>query len=162
MSVYEMWTVVVLGVTAFIFLLQAAIAVQSLTADHTRRRKEATINHMNDIRPQYFEIDQELISKLGKGALDDAKIDAILQDSELLNRIKMMLGLFEHLAVGANEGVFDIGLLDRMSGRHLIDVHDRFGQYIERRRSEDDNPRYYEEFDKLVKKIKSRRRRAIS
>jgi hypothetical protein len=154
MTQYEGLTVIVLSVTAVIFLVQAGIGVKSLTADHTRRKREATINFMNQIRPQYREINNELIQKLGVGAVDDSKINTIIKDEELHAKVKDMLGLFEHLAVGVNADVFDLKLLNSMSGGYLIKINNRYVQYFDRRRRDENNNKLYEEFSRLIAKLK--------
>jgi hypothetical protein len=157
MTLYENLTIITLALSAVIFLVQAGIAVKSLTADHTRRKREATIHYINQIRPQYREMNNELIQKLGEGAVDDTKINAILENKELHSKVKDMLGLFEHLAVGVNANVFDLKLLNLMSGNYLITINNRYMQYFERRRREANNPRLYEEFGKLVTNLKQLR-----
>jgi Domain of unknown function (DUF4760) len=147
--------------TLLVLVFTALIMIYQIKLDHDRRRKESTIDHINEIRPQYRKLDHELVKRLGVGPIDDKKIKKIVDDNEfdeLHEEIKEMLGMFEHLAVGVNADVFDIGLLNRMSGSFLIRVHDRWSLYFENRRSKSGNSKLYEEFDTLVTKIKALRR----
>jgi hypothetical protein len=154
MSQYEFWTIIVLGVTALIFVIQTSVAVRSFRLDHDRRKKEATIHYMNDIRPKYQLLNEQLKKTLGSGVVDKKKIATIVKNDKLHNEVKDILGLFEHLAVGANTSVFDVDLLNRMSGKYLINIHDRYLPYFESRRKDTNNPRLYEEFSELVTMIK--------
>jgi hypothetical protein len=82
--------------------------------------------------------------------LDDAKVKEIVQDEQLFARVKDMLGLFEHLAVGSNAGVFDIDMLNKMSGPYLINIFNRFKPYIEQRRFESNTTTLYIQYEQFV------------
>ncbi len=144
MTQYEFWTLIILVITALIILVQTNIAIRSFRLDHDRRRNEATIHYMNEIRPRYRILNEHLKETLGEGVIDKKKISAIINNDELLIELMDILGLFEHLAVGVNAKVFDIKLLNRMSGTYLINVHDRYLPYFESRRKAKNNPKFYE------------------
>ena len=167
MSAYEFWSIVILAITAVIlagtaviFVVQTRIALTVFQADHDRRRREATIHYMNQIRVRYRETNHEIIRRLGPGILDDNKISEIVQDEQLLDRVKDMLGLFEHLAVGANTDVFEVEMLSRMSGGYLKAVYRRFERYIEQRRFETNSPTLYIEYERFVNDLASLTNRA--
>ena len=61
-----------------------------------------------------------------------------------------MLGMFEHLAVGVNSDVFDLGVLNRMSGGYIIRIYRQYTAHIM-------NAGVYHESEELVNKLDSLR-----
>jgi len=142
--------VVILAVSVF-------IAFWQFKAYHERVKKQATIEFVNNIREAYRKINNDLVKEFGEGPLDDEKIEKLTKNQELWAKLKDMLALFEHLAVGVNTGVFDFHILSRMSGGYIIKIYDQYSYYIKKRRRDTGNPRIYIEFENLVLKLKKER-----
>jgi hypothetical protein len=161
MTIYETYSMYVLVISAVLIVIQLAIAVRSLTADHNRRKKEATIHYMNDIREKYRVINHELVQKFGKGPITEEQVQVIINDPDMLSKITNLLGLFEHMAAGVNTDVFDIYLLNRMSGRYLRNVYNRYLVYIIQRRQELGFPTAYIELEQLVNNLEILRKKQL-
>jgi len=153
MSLYENLSLSVLLVTVIIMVVQIRVAVQSLRKDHLRRKLEGTLEHMNQIREKYRLMNAELIDELGIEPLDEERVGRLRQSPRLWEKVKDILGLFEHLAIGVNLGVFDLGMLEKMSGTYLSNVFRRFSTYIRTQRESTNNPTLYQEYEKLVEQI---------
>lgn len=71
--------------------------------------------------------------------------------------IRVYLSYLEILAIGVNEDVLDIGIVDLFAGGALIAVVSNYGSWIEEQRRELNAPTLYVELEKLVQAIKMRR-----
>lgn len=138
------------GIVYSIFL-----QVKSTYADHDRRKKEATINYLNQIRPKYKTLLKECEKSLGKDVISQETLESILTDEDLLNTVRDFLATLEHLSVGANTGVFDKDILFRMSANYLIRMHHRFKPYINN--AQKNLPSAYIELGHLVNEFENRK-----
>lgn len=152
MSLYEFLTILMLFFTVLISLRQSSITLKTVQLDHERRRKEATINHIQVIRNEYKTIDTEIITKYGS-PLEESRIEELINDSDTLPKLVYLLGLFEHLAVAVNTEVFDFDILCRLSGSYIANVYKKYEGYILYRRTKNCNPKVYIDFEILKDKI---------
>jgi hypothetical protein len=67
------------------------------------------------------------------------------------------LNYYEVLASGVNEGVFDLGVVDRTSGTTIIKIQEFYGDFIDEVREAERRPRVYLEIESLAKKLRQRR-----
>ncbi|HXU38238.1 MAG TPA: DUF4760 domain-containing protein [Blastocatellia bacterium] len=148
----EIIKICIAGVVAIIALIQLGIGVHSFKADHKRRKKQATIEYMSKIRDVYTTIDYELLKKYGK-VLVETQIKEIFANHEERTKLMKLLGMFEHLAVGANTDVFDIDVLNRMSGAYMIRLFNQYSGYIKQQRKVLKNDSIYKEFEDLVDRL---------
>jgi hypothetical protein len=151
----EIIKISILLITAIIALFQLNVMVRSFKADHERRKKQATIEYINMIRPEYRKINNLLLEKFGNDPIGESEIKKIIEDHELWSKLKDILGMFEHLATGINTGVFDIQILNRMAGSYIIIVYDRFFVYIRERRKATGNNFLFDEYEFLINRLKS-------
>lgn len=96
-------------------------------ADHERRKKQSTIEYLNLIRKLY----RPLKEKIDKDIEEENVINIKDMNDVTMRRTKNILSVLEHLCVGINTGVYDFEILNRMSGRYLIKLYERFAPYIE-------------------------------
>lgn len=156
MDNYEIFRIIFFGLTACILIVQAGLALKSIKADHERRKKQATFEFVQKIRPAWIEAKHAIESRWGNDPLTSNELEEINKDFELLKLVRNLLGLLEHLSVGMNSGVFDKDLLFRMSGSQLIGIHKRLRAYIDRVRLS--APAAYIEYSDLVKDFEERKR----
>ena len=156
MTLYETITLLIGTTTAGILLVQAGLALKSLKADHERRKKQATFEFVQKIRPAWIEAKHAIEEKWGDEPLTSKELLEIDSDFKLLKLIRNLLGQLEHLSVGMNSGVFDKDLLYRMSGSQLISIYHRLRTYIER--VQKSSPSGYVEYQALVKSFEDRKR----
>jgi len=156
MTPYEILTLLIGTTTAGILLVQAGLALKSLKADHERRKKQATFEFVQKIRPAWLEAKHAIEEKWGDEPLTSKELLEIDSDFQLLKLVRNLLGQLEHLSVGMNSGVFDKDLLYRMSGSQLISIYHRLHTYIDR--AQKSSPKAYIEYQDLVKSFEDRRR----
>ncbi len=154
MTLFETFSITIMGVGAIIALIQVGIGIRTLRADHERRKKQATILYLDNLRTSYRKWNNELVKKFGTDPIGAETANKITEDIGSWAILKDMLGLFEHLAVGVNTGVFDIDILNKMAGQYLIDVYDRWKVYINERRKDPKHQSVYMEYEILVNRIR--------
>jgi hypothetical protein len=148
----ELITVLISVSGVIILIAQLFMLIKNLKADHERRKKQSTIEYMNKIRDIYRPIDTKLTQKHGSKALNPEDID----EADMAD-MREFLSVLEHLSVGVNSYVYDILLVNRMSGTFLLDTLDKVKPYIKYSRKERSSKTLYEEFENMCKDIKSLR-----
>jgi len=143
-------------ISLLIIMTQLYLAYRVFKADHERRKKQSTIEYINNVRQLWSLHKSKVDEKFGFDALTDKDIQQINSDDELKNPIQALLGQLEHVAVGMNTGVYDKDLLYRMSGAFLMSNYNRFKLFIEE--AQKGNPFTYIEFQELVFDFQERRR----
>lgn len=154
MSLFEILSITILSIASMIALIQLGLGLKTFKADHERRKKQSTIESLNNLRVQYRDYNNQLIEQYGRDPLGKEKIEELIKDNNLWNILKDMLSLFEHLAVAVNAEVFDIEILNKTSGQYLINAFDRWKVYIYERRKDPAKKIVYAEFEALVYKLK--------
>ncbi|MCK5728227.1 MAG: DUF4760 domain-containing protein [Methylococcales bacterium] len=137
------------GIQVLILLIisgQLYFLHKTYRADHERRKKQATIEYLNSIRSDYRTLNDKLIDKFSTHPI---KLDDI--DEKMKKDIKQLLSILEHLSVGVNSGVYDFNILHRMSGSFLVGCYYQLHPHISK--AQQNNPRYFIEFETLCKKI---------
>lgn len=141
-----------LALALIVALVELPIAVFSFALNHRRQKRQATIEHMKGIRDKYTEIDYKFIDKFGPNPLNYSVLNEIEKDHTLWGEVSYLLGMLEHLAVGVHTGVFDLKVLNRMSGGYIISIFNRFSTYIDEKRKQ--NSLLYEELELLTHRLK--------
>lgn len=142
-------TVAVLGTLAAVYNLR--LVVQTFKADHERRKKQATIEYVGQIlRDARFKIDARFRSR----SLTTEELSKLMDTPQAYAEWRNALGVFEHLAVGINTGVYDKDILYRMSGSYLTELFAIVKPYVELKREK--YPLAYTEFESLAKEFEER------
>lgn len=144
---------ILLTIGTVIATISIIIAAISLDSDHRRRKKQATIEHILELRKKYKAKDAEIETKLGKEKLDKKAVLKLIEDDDLFTEVKFLLGMFENLCVGINSNIFSLEIVNRSSGQYLIDKFDYYYEHIKERRKFKQNKRYYEEWEEVVHKL---------
>lgn len=151
MTNYQVVSVIIAVVVASVALIQLTIVILSLRTNHRRQKQQSTIEYMRQIRDKYTEIDYALIKKFKRDELSNDDVEQIQKDPELWPDVIYLLGMFEHLAVGVNSDVFDLRVLNRMSGGYIIRIYRQYSAHIKK-------VGVYHELEDLVNKLASLRR----
>lgn len=146
-STYEFYSLLISGFTLLIYAFTLIVIAHQVRMDHERRRKQATIEHIEKTKSVYFEHEQWLVSSCG-GLVEPTK----LTDDDI-KKIKDLLNSIEYLATGVLTGVFDFEMLDRMSGAFFRRLYTRVEPFIKKIRIDRGNPRIYIEFERLADSI---------
>ncbi len=99
----------------FVISVQLWLVRRTFIADHERRKKQSTVEYLNNIRTHYRSVTNKLVEKFGSSAINLSEID-----DDTKNEIKELLSILEHMSVGINTEVYDYDILKRMSGSYLV------------------------------------------
>jgi hypothetical protein len=125
-------------------------------ADHDRRRKQATIEFVNELRPKWRDCYTALQNQFGYEVLTDADAKRVADTPDLRAQARELLALTEHLSVGVNTGVYDRDMLFRICGSYLIGVYGMMQTYI--RLCQQTSKTLYIEFAEIAEDFADRRR----
>lgn len=96
--------------------------------------------------------------------LSKREIETILEakkrdniDNDEWFRISKALALIEHFAVGVNNKIYDLKILNSMAGNKMIDTYDKSVNIIKYKRK--DSEKNYSEFESMVNSLKNYRRK---
>ncbi len=112
---------------------------QSATASLLHARKVATIDHVSARAETYRRLRARI------GSLEDNIADEQWRD------LLVLMGIWEHTAAGVNSGVFDVEVLDKMTGGNLLSTYRDYARFVRRRRRA--NPRIYDQLELLIDKL---------
>lgn len=154
MSTYEILTLSIGVIGTTLVVIQLFMIRKGFKADHERRQKQATIDHINSIRNQYETIHFKLRDKFGKKVIN---MDAINEPGK--KDIEAFLNTIEHMAVGVNIGVFDLEVVNRAAGLFLITQKHRLYPYIEYARNTFGGRTIYKEYENMCFDIEALRQK---
>ena len=120
---------IVTAVAALAAVVSIALGAKSFREDHRRRKKEATIAHINEIRENYRTAFHKLTQDY-HGVIDTEQAENIHADPQRKLEVEKLLSLFEHLAAAANADVLDLRFLNKLAGTFLIEAFEAFRGYI--------------------------------
>ncbi len=136
-----------LGVLVLMFI-QLVIMFIVYKAENERKKKQSTIEYINQIRSIY----KPIRKKLDKQFPGDKRVINIQEVSEEnKENIREMLGAIEHLCVGLNTNVYDFNIFQRMSGTYFLNIFYKINPYI--LNAQEKQSTAYIEFEAICKKI---------
>ncbi|MBE0662295.1 MAG: DUF4760 domain-containing protein [Bacteroidales bacterium] len=130
LSIFEFFTLLVGFITLLILISQVYYLRRSLNADHSRRRKQATFDYLAKVRPQWHDTRNDLDILIQAAGEKANIVNVIIKNPEILKKVRLLLGLLEHISVGIHTDVFDKEILYRMSGKQLKKIYEKFEPYI--------------------------------
>lgn len=154
MSTYEVLSLCVGALTLVVYAFTLFVIAHQVRLDHERRRKQATIDHIEKVKTVYRSHDDFLDKTHGSQVI----LVNLLSKPDEVRQIRDMLSVVEHMSTGALIGVFDIDLLDRLSGSFFMRLHKRVFPFIEHTRREKNNDQIYADFSTLIDCIERNRR----
>ena len=139
---------IISGITILLILTQLIIIYFAYKADNERKRKQSTIEYINNIRGIYKPIRKNLDIKF-PGVDRVVNLEEI--DGKLTLEIIELLSTVEHLSVGLNTNVYDFEIFFRMSGSYFLDIFKKLNPYI--LSAQKNRPTSYIEFEAICKRI---------
>ena len=141
------WLAVIIATAAFVF------SILQFLYERNRNRKEATIHAFDQLEDNPFILRLFSVTK--------STIDNYVQDEEdngyvgvvEWNEINRALPLLEHFAVGINNKIYDIAVLNAMAGNKLISVYYSCKNLISHKRKGEGNEKNYCEFEKMINRL---------
>ena len=153
MTTFQIISLLLGAATLIVLWVQLFLIYRTFKADHERRKKQSTVEYVNRVRAIYRPISDKIVAKFGEGKV--INIDEI--EPEDMADIKEFLSNVEHLATGVNIGVFDLVIIERMSGSYFLNMRDKFTPYIKHIRNKKGNSRLYAEFETMCRDIEGLR-----
>ncbi len=135
-------------IAAGLILIQLVLMFITYRADNERKRKQSTIEYINNIRGIYKPIRKHL-DDLFPG--NNRVINLKEIDNDLKSDIRELLSTVEHLAVGLNTGVYDFDIFFRMSGSYFLRIFKKLNPYISN--AQKNQATAYIEFEAICKRI---------
>ncbi len=132
-------------------LLQLIVMFFAFKAENERKKKQSTVEFINNIRDRYKPTYNELNKKYS-GVINLTEIDDTLK-----NELREILSTIEHLSVGINSGVYDFQIFFRMSGSYFLSIFRKLHPYI--LDCQKSQPSRYIEFESICKKIEIERKK---
>ena len=132
-------------VSLIISSLAFFFSVWQFCYEKKRNRSEATIHAFDDLEENVFskeEYNDKLVLLAGKEVAKNV-------DGCYSRKATLFLSRIEHFSVGVNSGVYDLVVLNRMAGAFIIKQYSKWSPYIETKRQNNENSKYYDEFEKL-------------
>jgi len=152
----------IVGVVAFIVLIiqlkllreQVQNAKDTFIAEQKRIQRQATLEYMTLTLNQRLELERDL-----PYVEDDASIRKFLSKRERVTEAKAAfwsnLDYFETLATSVNCGIFDIEIVQRVTGPKLVRTFDAYRELIMDARSYYGRPSLYKEMEQLAVSLRA-------
>lgn len=141
------------GFAIFISVIALGFSLFQFYVERNRARDEATIN-------AFAELQKEV---LNNEAFVNADVAGILENHKRIatggidvdwEKISECLARIEQFAVGVNTKVYNVSILDRMAGSHIVKEYNRFMPIIMYKRQKGNTNKRYIEFEKMAEKLK--------
>jgi hypothetical protein len=144
-------------VAAILITIQILIAVLSIYLSNKRDRMKSTLDYYEKINQEIKLEKGEVRNKYGTTFTRDT-CEEILKDNEYTVKLHKVLNAYERMCLATNIGIFDINVLNKISGTNLIQNFERYSTYIYYRREIKNKIYLWVEFEKLVKELTRKRK----
>ena len=146
-----------IGIVGVVLIVrQLSLARLESEKEHQRRQNEMTLNAYNTVRVDLRETIRRIRHKLELNDMFDEfreeHLIHIIEDDELRDDVARMLGFLNKFAVGVKYDVFNINLLNDLSGTLFVQTFNQFKPYINWVRQNSDF--FYIDYERLVEKLK--------
>lgn len=150
-----------IGIVGILLIIrQLNLSLQENEREHQRRQNEMTLNAYNTVRGDLRETIRRVRHKLNLNDMFDQftedNLEYIIKDKELREDVARMLGMINKFAVGIKYDVFNLHLLNDLSGTLFIQTFHQFKPYIDWVRKDSDV--FYMDYERLVEKLKQTQR----
>lgn len=141
---------------------QVELAHLQISADHERRKKQATIEYYSQLRSARIELQATVEAHFGRETIREKEILELLEREasadksaiEIARVLREYLAGLERLCVGVNTGVFDFDVVRRLGGGHISNVFMRHSAYIIIARRRNQQPTLYCELERLANELR--------
>lgn len=143
-------------ITALVALVTLIWSIQTQKTIHKKEIKRATIDAFNRLQ-------SEVLDKLV--LVDKANAELIVEEREdneecrqAYNDYKTLIARLEHFAVGIEQGAYDLEMVDKLAGKHLVFLLPKIEPIIDAANDHMETDKYYQSYVKLVEKLRGRHR----
>ena len=150
-----------IGIVGVVLIVrQLSLALHESEREHQRRQNEMTLNAYNTVRIDLRETIRRIRHRLELTDMFDEftedNLQEIIDDNVLRDDVARMLGFLNKFSVGVKYDVFNIELLNDLSGTLFIQTFIQFKPYIDWVRK--DSEIFYVDYERLVEKLKNLQR----
>jgi len=150
-----------IGIIGVVLIVrQLRLSLQESEREHQRRQNEMTLNAYNAVRGDLRETIRRIRQKLEIVDMFDQfteqHLEEIINDKVLRDDVAKMLGFLNKFAVGVKYDVFNVHLLNDLSGTLFTQTYRQFKPYIDWVRK--DSKVFYIEYERLVEKLTEMRK----
>ncbi|CAA6804559.1 MAG: Unknown protein [uncultured Sulfurovum sp.] len=150
-----------IGIVGVVLIVrQLSLALHESEREHQRRQNEMTLNAYNTVRIDLRETIRRVRHRLELTDMFDEftedNLQEIIDDNVLRDDVARMLGFLNKFSVGVKYDVFNIELLNDLSGTLFIQTFIQFKPYIDWVRK--DSEIFYVDYERLVEKLKNLQR----
>ena len=119
--------------------------------------KRATIEAFNKLQ-------NEVLDKLVKVDIENAEIIAEARDDneecrQAYNDYKALIARLEHFSVGIEQGAYDLEVVDKLAGEHLVYLLPKIEPIIDAANEHARTDKYYQSYVELVRQLEERHRK---
>lgn len=137
-------------------LQQLYLARRESEREHKRTRNEMTLNAYSSVRKDLGALTSKVRKKMNINDMFDnvteEQIDIIMNNKSLRHDVEEILNMLNKFAVGVKYDVFNIEMINDLSGKFFIKTHKQFEPYICHLRKHSNT--FYAEYDNLVAQLK--------
>ncbi len=94
MTTFQMLSLIIGILSAVLIIGQLFFTIRTLKADHERRKKQATIEHVREIRPHWDRHRRWLDENFGPDGLTESSLNKLDEDKEVRENVRTLLSLF--------------------------------------------------------------------
>ena len=147
-----------IGIVGVLLIVrQLKLALQESEREHQRRQNEMTLNAYNAVRGDLRESVRRIRKKLELEDMFDTftkeHLEQVINDKSIRYDVARMLGYLNKFAVGIKYDVFNIELINDLSGTLFTQTYRQFKPYIDWVRK--DSKVFYSEYERLVEKLEN-------
>ena len=157
MTSFELYLIIIAGFGVILVTCLLLFILCIFSAEHERRRKQATLEHLNVIRGNIVNSQEQLQETLRR---NEEKYDNMSDNDK--KSVQTYLDTLEQLAICVNMSLLDMDLVRRYYGNLLLQAQECLQSYIEHARFNLLQPTAYMELEELCGRIKEKRDRDLS
>lgn len=138
-----------MDLAAFILsLIAIIISLIQYFSDTSRQQKEATLNAYNELQDTVFTpIKKYCLAEVPQKGSDEWDI------------FTTFLTKLERFSTGVNTKIYSLSIVNRIGGSYLISLFEKLKPIIDKKReNSNSNGKHYDEFEKMIKALKKKRR----
>lgn len=136
-----------------ISVIALGFSLYQFFVERKRNRDEATINALAELQKEVLN-QEEFVNANVSGILSTHKSFPAGRTDENWEKISESLARIEQFAVGVNAGVYNLEILDRMAGSHILKEFYRYKPIIDYKRKVGNTNKRYIEFESMANSLK--------
>ena len=122
-----------------------ALSIFQYITEASRQKKESTLIAYNSLQNEVF------------SELRNYDLGSIKKGDKGWNEVTTCLAKIENSSIGINTGIYSLNIVNRLGGGFFIKQFDKLLPVINQKRKADSVNKHYDEFEKVIIKLKKKR-----